>query len=74
MGQIGGQTAQVLDKLAHTIGGPAGHSQQVQALVAGGGQLLQNVLAQLPAVVPDKKINGHSVRQYHEWIANIRVE
>ena len=73
-GDIGGQTAQFLDKLGHTIDGPAGQSQHVQALVTEGSQLLQNVLAQLPAIVPDKKINGHPVRQYHEWIANIRVE
>jgi hypothetical protein len=73
-GGIGGQTAQFLDKIAHTVDGPAGQSPHVQALVTEGGQLLQNVLAQLPAIIPDKKINGHSVRQYYEWIANIRVE
>lgn len=73
-GGIGGQTAHFLDKIAHTIDGPTGQSPQVQALVAEGGQLIQNVLAQLPAIIPDKKINGHPVRQYHEWIANIRVE
>ena len=72
-GGIGSQTSHFLDKIAHTIDGPAGQSPQVQALVAEGGQLLQNVLAQLPATI-DKKINGHPVRQYHEWIANIRVE
>ena len=72
-GGIGSQTSHFLDKLAHTIDGPAGQSPQVQALVTEGGQLLQNVLAQLPAVI-DKKVNGHPVRQYHEWIANIRVE
>ena len=73
-GGIGGQTAQFLDKVAHTIEGPAGKAPHVQALVTEGGQLLQNVFAQLPDIVPDKKINGHAVRQYHEWIANIRVE
>ena len=73
-GEIGGQTAHFLDKLAHSVDGPAGQSPEVQALVTEGGQLLQNVLAQLPAIVPDKKINGHPIRQYHEWIANIRVE
>ena len=73
-GGIGGQTAQFLDKIAHTVDGPGGKSPQVQALVTEGGQLLQNVIAQLPAIIPDKKINGHPVRQYYEWIANIRVE
>lgn len=73
-GDIGGQTAHFLDKLAHTVDGPVGQSPEVQALVTEGGQLLHNVLAKLPATVPDKKINGHAVRQYHEWIANIRVE
>ncbi len=73
-GGIGGQTAHFLDKIAHTIDGPAGQSPHVQALVTEGGQLLQNVFAQLPDIIPDKKINGHAVRQYHEWIANIRVE
>ena len=70
-GGIGGQTSHFLDKIAHTIDG--GQPPQVQALVTEGGQLLHNVLAQLPATI-DKKINGHPVRQYHEWIANIRVE
>ena len=73
-GGIGGQTAQFLDKVAHTIDGPGGKAPHVQALVTEGGQLLQNVFAQLPDIIPDKKINGHAVRQYHEWIANIRVE
>ena len=73
-GDIGGQTAHFLDMLAYTIDGPVGQSPEVQALVTEGGQLLQNALAQLPEVVPGKKINGHPVRQYHEWIANIRVE